>query len=201
MTRKAKPKGIRHPPQRRGRALKPGARYPSGKLKVATPVDDSQPNERVVSLRRVMLGAQHGKLSELTAAENPLDLALACKVITQQEHRAGEMLQAAYRRSGYDLPSLRTQDLAREVRGTSSATGDPVAMTDLRECAKRLRCWPKASRELFSVCVLGEWPPWMIVGPPTRDASIARVLFVQGLRIIAPQFGCGEAVEEQRRAG
>lgn len=66
----------------RGRPRKPGARYPSGKLK------DPGPNSRIVEARRTLLGADADEKVDLSKAENCLDLSLARGWLSPRRHRA-----------------------------------------------------------------------------------------------------------------
>lgn len=172
-------KGVRHLPQRRGRALQPGPRYASGKLKPEV----ITPNPVTIATRRALLGLEPS--DKMTAemqrlAENPLDLALCRQWITTAEHRAGETLASLYQRAGLDMPSMRTQDLAREIRGGSSGKGDARAMTDLREIARRLQGRPKCMAAILEVCVLGHFPLWMM--RPSAP-GLGRLFLIVGLRI------------------
>lgn len=194
-----KRKGVRHLPQRRGRALKPGPRYASGKRKP----DVIGPNPEVLTLRRLLLNAPNAKLAELRPAENPLDLALARGWISPSEHAAGVLLADTFARSGIDLPKLRTQDLAREVRGGETVSGDPKAMDKLRAVGLALRSWPKSTGAVMDLCILGEWPRWMVArinGTERADYEVGRVHLRVGLRIVAKVLGC-ESVGDQRRVG
>jgi hypothetical protein len=208
MTRK-KLKGYRHPPQRRGRQLQPGARYPGGKLKVATPVDDGAPNERMLEVRRAMLAKPNAALIDLRRAENPLDLAIARGWITPTEHTAGVLLAGIYAQAGIGLPRLRTQDLAREIRGGQSS-GDGTdkrtvkAMDDLKDCAKALQGWPKCTAAMIDVCVLGEWPAWMIARingsiAQVQQYEVGRIHLRTGLRIVGRVLGCATVNQQERR--
>ena len=98
----SKPKGS----NRAGRPLKPGGRYPSGKLRPAEP---PTPNERVVQVRRALLTGDPNSTEavDITMAENALDLALARGWITTGRHAGAQRFAGLFRRAIGTLPSLR----------------------------------------------------------------------------------------------
>lgn len=198
MTRK-KP-NIRHAPQRRGRKRTEGAaRYKSGKI---VP-EKITPNAITIEARRMLLGLAEGEVmtpEALRLAENPLGVALHRQWITPAEHRVGEAIALLYQRAGLDLPSLRTQDLSREIRGGASGRGDAKAMTILREVAKSLNGWPKCTAAIIDVCVLSAFPDWMLAhaGMKRTDYGTGRVHLCTGLRLAGRVLGVDTA--EERRA-
>jgi hypothetical protein len=184
-------------PQRRGRPLTANAlRHPGGKIKFVE--EKTPPCPATLALRAKIAGDDTPQ--GLRAAENPLDTAKHRGWISDHEHRAGELLADNYRRSGIELPGLRAQDLAKVSKAHSAGMGDADAMNRVRAVVLALRSWPKARAAVFSLCVLGEWPSWMvarIVGQ--SDAGIvARSQLRCGLRLIAGVLGVG--VADQRRA-
>jgi hypothetical protein len=188
-----------HPlPQRRGRARSNAPRYPGGKLKP----EPITPNPVVVAAREVMLG---GVVPTATAvlAENPLDLARHRKWITPAQHSAGARLIELYQMAGMDLPQLRVQDFDRNPKGHTEHTGDAKAMGELRKVAVALRSWPRARDAVFSMCILNEWPAWMIArihGRPEGPRIVGRVQLVTGLALTGRALGIDGALSLERAA-
>jgi len=191
-----------YPRQRQGRTRKEGPRFKSGKL---IP-ERIEPNSVVIERRRILTGipadvaltAAH--VPALKAAENPLDLALFRGWITKKEHEAGEALILLYRKAGMDLPDIRVQDLNRVAKGHSEGLGDASKMRELRKIAEALHCWPKCRAQVFAVCILHEWPKWMIDKVTTGCRGydgVGRVQLGTGLRIIGKVVGL---VEQGRMA-
>lgn len=155
MTSKAQRKRIQKAVrQRQGRPRKVEAkRYACGKAK-AEPVT---PNPVVLEGRLAMGGHT---FEGQRATDNPLDYLVWRKLITPAEHQAGADLAAHYRRSGYELPDIRTQDLAKISRGSGPTMGDPRSMAKLRAVAEQLEKWPKPRLAVFETAVMGAWPKW-----------------------------------------
>lgn len=178
--------------QRQGRPAKVGTeRFKCGKPRP----ESIEPNQIVIGYRSIMAGGD--TRAAIAAAENPLDLAKHRGWITDAEHKAGEELAQLYRRSGMDLPQMRVQDLARVAKGHSEAMGNAGAMERLRRLAERYRPWPRAHAAVLAVCVLNEWPEWMLDRLAGRGDPQGRVVgyvhLCTGLRIAARELGTGSA--------
>lgn len=99
---------------RKGRTRKAGDRYECGKLKPQT-VD---PNERVVSDRRALLGDND---LDIAKASDPLDFAQARGFLTMERFRSAAAFADAYSRSGIARGEGQSSGAAAE---TSTTTRD-----------------------------------------------------------------------------
>lgn len=181
--------------QRRGRKLKPDApRFGCGKAKP----ERVMPNEVVVASRAARAG--DATPAGQRAAENPLDLAKHLGLIAPVEHRAGEMLAELYRKSGFELPDLRTQDLAKVSKAHSPTLGDPRSMSRLAEVAKALHHWPKPRQAMFAACILNAWPEWMSLPESDIRHTTGRNRLRLALRLTAITLGIAEAPPSMRLA-
>ena len=100
-----------------GRPRKAGDRYPGGKLKPQSQI----PNQKVIALRRAMLGAKDGDAVDLSKAENPMDLAFERGWVTERRHRAGQLFANLYR--GIRMPTLK---VSRDTSDFATSAPSPV---------------------------------------------------------------------------
>ena len=187
---------------RRGRPRKDGVRYPSGKLR------PPEPNQRVIAERTAMLGDTKGALS---AAEDPMTLALARGWLTEDEHRAGEAYARAYTASHphrlhgglNEAPDAGTDDKrtitqmgdAEIVQAFDTILNSTVMPhNEERQIGARKRYVALSSlmtsteqSEVFACFCMRSWPQWVIQRVAgRRDTSWERKhhLLVSGLGAI-----------------
>jgi len=164
-----------------GRPRKAGPRHPSGQL-----VQKAPPNEKVVALRRALLGETPS--ARLADAEDPMCLALARGWISEAQHRAGQVYAGAWRRSHpqrrtpglIEVAEPETRDLRRvsemsdteiaaafeAVLGAAERRGPP---SEAEQAEARLR-YNSLSRamsaeeqnEVFLCFCLASWPQWIL---------------------------------------
>lgn len=173
---------------RRGRPRKAGPRHPSGKLVQ----DKVEPNERIVSIRRAMLGAAEGDKVDITKAENALDLALERGWLSEDRHRTAQTIAQLHRmadypsprqpvsraeeatvRSGVEMLQAISSMPQAEVAAIWDAAmegpgGKPADLADRADRARnKLRLvWaavsPEERRILHEDCIMRSWPQWVI---------------------------------------
>ena len=100
-----------------GRPRKAGDRSPCGKLRPQPQV----PNQKVIAMRRAMLGAKDGDAVDLSKAENPMDLAFERGWLTERRHRAGQLFANLYR--GIRMPTLK---VSRDTSDFATSAPSPV---------------------------------------------------------------------------
>lgn len=122
-----------------GRPRKAGARYPGGKLK-PEPV---APNERVVAERERLLGP----LGTLEKGDHPMDVALARRWLTEDQHRAGMAYASLYRQAQIGAPGLQS----------SRNMESPAEPVDVQ--AKGMQDWTDAETTAVFDAVFNRVPP------------------------------------------
>jgi hypothetical protein len=164
-----------------GRPRKVGDRFPGGKLK-----PNNGPNARVLELRRGMLG--DAKL-DISLASDPIDLAHARGWLTDAQHKAARTLGRLYRQAGFGAPHMDAGGLSEvqpslQIDARSFATMadeeietiwdvvfcDEGEVNRESQAEKATVLWgrimgslPKAVQsEVFSVCIAGSWPQWIV---------------------------------------
>ncbi len=168
--KKAASKGV----SKSGRKRAEGDRYPCGKLR------PPKPNEKVVALRRAMLGRSDISVMATAAAENPLDLMLARGWIDERLHRAARQYAALHVRARLDGPALRTGSYEKTAKSFDAALGDAEAMSVLRDLWTTLA--QAEAQLLLEVCVRDSWPEWVVFRlagrevPPVWDVKRERLM-------------------------
>jgi hypothetical protein len=163
----------------RGRPRKDGARHPSGQL-----VQKAEPNPRVVALRRALAGEVGVGLD---SAEDPMTLALARGWISVEQHRAGAIYAALWRRSHpqrrprglEETPEPTVRDprtigqmsdaeiaaafeaaLMREAAGAPSEASQVEARSRYNELSRAMTA--AEQNEVFLCFCLESWPQWVL---------------------------------------
>lgn len=183
-------------------------RWKNGRVKSET----SAPNEKVVILRRAMLGDSGASLGTLVVTENPMDFILAKGWINEDLHLAGKTYAELVERSGFQIPKMKTFDPERSPGGYDASVGDAGAMLQLK--ALWMRLTPETARILTEVCVMKSWPQWVIYRVAGRNVPCVwddkRMRLIAGLvlakrwlkpgRPDKPAAPATEQSESQRRA-
>jgi len=166
-----------------GRPRKTGPRHPSGQLVRTRP----QPNERVLEERRQLVGDS----GALHLGDHPLDVAMARKLITQRQHRAGMAFMRIHAQANLGGPRMGSGDLSASAPQAVLTTHDKRAVrewTDEEVSAVfdqifnrtprmagdermqnaqsqlNLLCGVMTAVErmaVLSVCTRAEWPAWL----------------------------------------
>lgn len=190
-----------------GRPRKEGVRHPAGKL-----VQKVEPNEKVVDLRRAMVGPK----GRLGAAENPMDLALERGWLSEDLHKAGVMYANLWRRSHpkhhMASPLQEVPERYYDPRPISQMGSAEIAaafeqiLTDTRRVelsepsmVQARERYAKYSRmmtadeqnEVFVCFCLASWPQWVLqrcAGHHDTPWERKRRLLVAGLTRISQRL-------------
>lgn len=163
----------------KGRPRKAGPRKPCGRL-----IQKTEPNERVVEMRRAMLGDANASIAD---AENPMSVALARGWISEDQHRAGALYATAWRRSHpqnqttgslaeaperhYDPRAIAQMSSAEIVEAFDSilAGTHRSEMSEASAVQARQRynamcnaMTPAEQSEVFLCFCLESWPQWIL---------------------------------------
>jgi len=168
----------------RGRPRQEGARHPGGQL-----VRKAEPNAKVMEIRRALAGPS--ACARLEAAESPMSLALARGWISPEQHRAGEVYAALWRRSHPQRrsavsgmaaeerpePSDRDPRAIREMTDAEIAQAfeaalmagpeGPASEASQAEARSRYNAMSRAmtageQNEVFLCFCLSSWPQWVL---------------------------------------
>lgn len=154
-----------------GRPRLEGDRYDCGKLK------PPPPNERVIAMRRHMLGNPSARVGQLAVAENAVDLAHARGWLTPNQREAINAYRELYVTAGpafaASVLKMKVADMNRSGGGGRAVDtaqrivqhvdrGHPGARDDLRTIWGMLKPYPARQEALNAIALRSEWPRWMV---------------------------------------